>query len=169
MKKIFCLFLVFAASYASADHWNQFHTKNKECSISFPEQPTLFQQSLKVASGEHLHYDIYLAPFQNKGIFMLLVATYPHPLTGGHEVAGLEGLLKGIVGHNPENKLIFAELVTHEGKPAMTFLVQSVSNYFRGQALMSENKLFLIAMEGRKTELDESMFGKFLESFQISH
>ena len=100
---------------------------------------------------------------------MLLVATYPHPLFGGHEVGGLEGLLKGIVGHHPDNKVIFAELVTYAGMPAMNFLVQSLSNYFRGQAFMLGNKLFLIAMEGRKAELDEETFKKFFESFQLKN
>jgi hypothetical protein len=32
---------------------------------------------------------------------------------------------------------------------------------------MSGNKLYLIAMEGRKTELDEQAFSRFLESFQM--
>ena len=99
---------------------------------------------------------------------MLLVATYPQALSGGHEVAGLEGLLKGIVGHSPENKLIYANLLEHSGHPSLNFLVQSLSNYFRGHAMMSGNKLFLIAMEGRKTDLDEKMFSRFMQSFSLS-
>jgi hypothetical protein len=148
--------------------WKQFFTQDGGCSISFPTEPTLVQQSLRVADGQLLKYDIYLAPFEEKGVFMLLVATYPQTLPGGHEVAGLEGLLKGLVGHNAENKLVFAHLVDYAGRPAMNFLVQSLSNYFRGQAMMSGNKLFLIAMEGRKTDLDEKTFTRFLESFKLT-
>jgi len=156
------------AHAAPVDTWKQFYSQDGRCSISFPVQPTLVQQSLKVADGQTLTYDIYLAPFEEKGVFMLLVATYPQTLAGGHEIAGLEGLLKGLVGHNAENKLVFANLVDYAGKPAMNFLVQSLSNYFRGHALMSGNKLFLIAMEGRKAELDEKTFNRFLESFNLS-
>ena len=156
-----------AHAEAPDDAWKQFYTQDGRCSISFPGQPTLVQQSLNVADGQRLNYGIYLAPFEDKGVFMLLVATYPHSLSGGHEVAGLQGLLKGIVGHNIENKLVFANLVDHSGRPAMNFLVQGLSNYFRGHAIMSGNKLFLIAMEGRKTELDEKTFNRFLESFQL--
>lgn len=152
----------------TVDPWKEFFSHDGGCSISFPVQPTLVQQSLRVADGQKLYYDIYLAPFEDKGVFMLLIATYPQTLSGGHEVAGLEGLLKGIVGHNVENKLVFANLVDYAGHPAMNFLVQSVSNYFRGHALMSGNKLFLIAMEGRKAELDEHTFKQFLESFKLS-
>ncbi len=155
------------AHAATVDTWNQFHSRDGACSITFPSQPTLVQQSLKIADGQRLNYDIYLAPLSDRGVCMLLVATYPHALSGGHEVAGLEGLLKGIVGHNTENKLIFANLVDFAGHPALNFLVQSFSNYFRGHALMSGNKLFLIAMEGRKTELDENSFNRFVESFQL--
>ncbi len=153
---------------APVEPWKQFFTQDGGCSISFPSEPTLVQQSLRVADGQLLKYDIYLAPFEEKGVFMLLVATYPQTLPGGHEVAGLEGLLKGLVGHNVENKLVFANLVDYAGHPAMNFLVQSLSNYFRGHALMSGNKLFLIAMEGRKADLDEKTFSRFLESFKLS-
>jgi hypothetical protein len=155
------------AQAAPTDPWKQFYTQDGGCSISFPAPPTLVQQSMKVADGQHLTYDIYLAPFEDKGVFMLLVATYPQALSGGHEVAGLEGLLKGLVGHNVENKLVFANLVDYAGRPAMNFLVQSLSNYFRGHALMKGNKLFLIAMEGRKADIDEKTFTRFLESFKL--
>ncbi len=146
-----------------------FDTKNGECSIGFPSEPTLVQQSLQVASGELLYYDIYLAPFQDKGVYMLLIATYPQPIANGNEAAGLQGLVKGIVGHSPENQLVFAKLIDYQGSPAMSFLVHSLANYFRGQAFMVDNKLFLIAMEGRKTELDEGTFNQFLESFKLQN
>jgi hypothetical protein len=161
------IFLSSSIQASPPDASTQFYGKEGECSISFPSQPSLVQQSLKVAEGQILHYDIYLAPFEDKGIFMLLIATYPLPLSGGHEIAGLEGLLKGIVGHHPANKLIFANLSEHAGHPAMNFLVQSLSNYFRGQAVMVGNKLYLVAMEGKKAELDEKAFTRFLQSFQL--
>lgn len=162
------LFRSTAHAATPQDAWQQFYSKDGGCSIAFPSAPTLVQQSLKVADGKTLQYDIYLAPYEEKGVFMLLVATYPQALSGGHEVAGLEGLLKGIVGHSPDNKLIYANLLEHAGKPSLNFLVQSLSNYFRGHALMSGNKLFLIAMEGRKTDLDEKMFSRFMQSFSLS-
>ncbi len=147
--------------------WQQFSAKDGGCSISFPVQPNLVQQSIKVAEGQYLYYDIYLAPMEDKGVCMLLVATYPMPLSGAQEVAGLEGLLKGIVGHHAGNQLIFSRLVEYAGHPAMNFLVRSLSNYFRGQAVMIGNKLYLVAMEGKKTELNEKVFERFLESLKI--
>ncbi len=147
--------------------WYQFSSKDGGCSISFPAQPNLVQQSIQIAEGQYLHYDIYLAPMEDKGVCMLLVATYPISLSGAQEVAGLEGLLKGIVGHHIDNKLIFSRLVEYAGHPAMNFLVRSLSNYFRGQAVMIGNKLYLVAMEGRKSELNETVFERFLESLKI--
>lgn len=150
------------------DAWKAFRAKSGDCTIAFPSQPTLVQQSLQLSeSKQKLYYDIYLAPFGSQGVFMLLIATYPNPLAGGHEIAGLEGLLKGIVGHHPDNQLIFADLLQYAEHPALTFLVQSTANYFRGQAFMVGNKLYLIAMEGKKSSLNEEMFKKFLESFQL--
>ena len=133
-----------AHAEAPDDAWKQFYTQDGRCSISFPGQPTLVQQSLNVADGQRLNYDIYLAPFEDKGVFMLLVATYPHSLSGGHEVAGLQGPLKGIVGHNIANNLVFANLVDHSGRPAMNLLVQG-----HDYKIIAE-KLFLSAHTVRK-------------------
>lgn len=162
---------VFFRSVAHADEGptgKPTFTKGGECQIEFPTTPQMIQQSLPIADGtQKLTYDIYVAPFQDKGMFLLLIATYPAPLQGGHEIAGLEGLLRGIVNHHPDNQLIFADLIKLLGHPAVNFLVQNGKSYFRGQALMVGNKLFLIAMEGQKDTLDEKTFIKFIKSFQL--
>lgn len=178
-KKIGIWFLAFALfavhlffrSVAHADEtggWKQVNSKSGECLIDFPSPPQMVQQSMKLADTEYrLHYDIYLAPFEDKGVFLLLIATYPMPVSGGHEIAGLEGLIKGIVGHSSDNQLMFAELVDHKGHPAISFLVQGTTSYFRGHALMVGNKLFLLAMEGRPGSLQEKVFHRFTESFKL--
>ncbi len=161
---------LFFRSVAHADEgssWNQVNTGSGECLISFPATPQMVQQELNLSGGQKLFYDIYLAPFESKGVFLLLIATYPAPLASGHEMAGVEGLLKGILSHHPDNRLEFAELIEIDGHPAMNFLIQSGVNYFRGQALMVGNKLFLIAMEGRKDAREENVFLRFVKSFQL--
>jgi len=164
---------LFFRSQAHADipakgAWKEVFSRTGDCKISFPSLPQMFQQSFKVdEAGKRLTYDIYLAPYQDRGVCMLLIAQYPMPLTGGHEIAGLEGLLKGIVGQHPENQLMFAELIDLHGFPALTFLVQNGKNYFRGQAFMVGNKLYLVAMEGGKQNFEEAIFQRFLKSFQL--
>jgi hypothetical protein len=129
----------------------------------------MIQQTLPLSDGvNRLSYDVYLAPHEDKGVFLLLIATYPAPLSGGHEIAGLEGLLSGIVNHNPENKLVFADLIELHGYPAVNFLVEGGSSYFRGQALMVGNKLYLIAMEGIKGKMDEATYMRFQKSFKLT-
>lgn len=148
--------------------WKQIFTKQGECNISFPSTPQMIQQSMPLADGvNRLKYDVYLAPHEDKGVFLLLVATYPMPISGGHDIAGLEGLLSGIVNHNPENQLVYADLTHLHGHPAMDFLVEGGKSYFRGQAMMVGNKLYLIAMEGLKGQLDEKAFTQFLQSFKL--
>lgn len=149
--------------------WKEVYSRTGDCKISFPVLPQMFQQSFKVdESGKKLTYDIYLAPYLDRGVCLLLIAQYPMPLSGGHEVVGLEGLLKGIVGQHPENQLVFAELIDIDGRPALTFLVQSGKNYFRGQAMMVGNKLYMVAMEGGRQFFEEPTFQKFLKSFQLT-
>ena len=168
----FTLFMahLFFRSVAHADvgpAWKQIYAKGGDCLISFPTPPQMLQQALNLPDGQKLLYYIYLAPVESKGVFLLLVATYPSPLSEGHEIAGVEGLLKGIVGHHPNNSLLFSELIEIDGHQAMNFLVQSDLSYFRGQALMVGNKLFLIAMEGKKEFLEENVFSRFVKSFRL--
>lgn len=164
-------FHVFFRSVAHADSgpsWTKIFSKSGECHISFPSAPQMIQQNLPLADGvNRLSYDVYLAPHEDKGVFLLLVATYPAPLSGGHEIAGLEGLLNGIVSHNPENELVYADIIDLLGHPAMNFLVEGGNSYFRGQALMVGNKLYLIAMEGLKGQMDEAVYARFLKSFNL--
>lgn len=168
----FFLFMahLFFRSVAHADagaSWQQIQTQSGECQISFPSTPQMIQQALNLAEGKKLLYDVYLAPFENKGVFLLLVATYPAALPPGYEMAGVESLLRGILGHHPDNQLVFAEQIEIAGRPAINFLVQNGVNYFRGQAVMVGNKLFLIAMEGMKDSREESVFLQFVKSFQL--
>jgi hypothetical protein len=88
-------------------------------------------------------------------------------LAPGYENVGVEGLLKGIVGHRPDNKLIFSKSTEIEGHSGTTFLVESKTHYFRGQALMLGSKLFLIAMEGKKEFAAENLFIQFAKSFRL--
>ena len=149
--------------------WQKMISPKGECGISFPCQPQIIQQNLPIqGTNSKLSYDVYLAPNEDKGVFLLLVATYPVSLSGGHEISGLEGLLSGIVNHHPENQLIYADMTELMGKPAIDFLVEGGGSYFRGQAVMSGNKLFLIAMEGFKNELNEQVFNQFLKSFKLN-
>jgi hypothetical protein len=164
-------FHVFFRNVAHAEagsSWQKIFAQSGECHISFPSTPQMIQQTLPLADGvSRLSYDVYLAPHEDKGVFLLLIATYPSALPGGHEVAGLEGLISGIVNHNPQNKLVYAELKELLGHPAMNFLVEGGGSYFRGQAIMVGNKLYLIAMEGVKGQMDEAAYSKFLKSFKL--
>jgi hypothetical protein len=165
----FHLFFRTVAHADSGSSWPKTYTQSGECNICFPSTPQMIQQTLPLADGmNRLSYDVYLAPHEDKGVFLLLIATYPAPLTGGHEIAGLEGLLNGIVNHNPENKLVFADLIELHGHPAVNFLVEGGNSYFRGQALMVGNKLYLIAMEGLKGQMDESVYMQFQRSFKLT-
>lgn len=178
MKKIGIWFLAFSlfafhlffrtVGHAETIAWQEIVAKSGECHISFPTTPQMIQQSLPLADGvNRLSYDVYLAPHEDKGVFLLLIATYPMPLSDGHEIVGLEGLLSGILNHNAENQLVYANLTELMEHPAMDFLVEGGTSYFRGQAFMIGNKLYLIAMEGIKGKVDDAVFSRFLKSFKL--
>lgn len=149
--------------------WQKMKARSGDCSISFPSSPKMIEQSIPLPEpGLKLNYDVYLSPLDDKSLCLLLVATYPYKLKKGHELAGVEGLLKGILGQHEGNKLHFAKVIKVEGHPAIDFLVQSPTSYFRGQALMVGNKLYLIAIEGRDGAHDEEAFAQLTNSFKLS-
>ena len=149
-------------------NWHQVMTRSGDCAIDFPAAPKLIQQELNVSEqGHKLTYDVYLAPLDDQSLCLLLEAVYPYALKGGHELAGIEGLLNGIIGQSPDNKLLFAKVIEQNGHPTVDFLVQSPTSYFRGQALMVGNKLYLMAIEGISGSLDEESFNRFAQSFSL--
>src|SRR5579863_1723562 len=159
---LFVSHVLLRAAYAGeplVDKWKEVQSRTGDCRISFPSVPKMVQQSLNVSDkGHKLLYDVYLAPLKGQSLCLLLVATYPFPLKEGHEIAGLEGLLRGIVGNSAGNKLVYANVIEHQGHPVVDFLVQSPTSFFRGHAMMVQNKLYLIAIEGKEGELDETAF-----------
>lgn len=180
IKKIGIWFLAFSllathiffqsvAHASEANVWNLMVSRTGDCKIDFPSRPQMVQQSFQVSEdGLRLNYDVYLAPFEDKGVCLLLIAQYPLPVLPGNELAGLEGLLNGIIGHSPDNTLSFAKVIDMGGVPGVDFLVHSKSNYFRGIAFMIDSRLYLIAMEGKKEHLSEKIFNRFSNSFKLS-
>lgn len=154
------------AAESPLEQWKQVTTST--CRISFPSIPQLVQQRLPLAgTNQTLTYDIYIAPFNEKNLCLFLIATYPMALPAGQEEAGLKGLIRGIVGHSPSNKLLYANMIDHKGYPAVDFQVESPTSIFRGQALIVGNKLYLIAVEGHLDGFNESAFSAFLKSFLL--
>jgi hypothetical protein len=155
-------------AHAEQNGWKEIYTRNGDCRIAFPALPQMIEQKLKLnQEGSQLAYDVYLAPYSEHSICVLLVAQYPKPIPSGSEMLGLEGLLKGIINQHPENRLVFADMVQMQGFPALNFMVESGKNFFRGQAVMVGSKLYMIAMEGVKQRFEEPVFQRFLKSFHL--
>lgn len=170
---LFAAHIVFRTAAHAAEpnndkEWSQVVPRAGECTISFPANPEVSRQRLPIGSGKTLDYDVYVAPVEKEGVCLLLIAHYPMQLAKGQERAGLEGLLRGLVGHNPENKLLFAKMFQLQGKLAIDFMIESGDHIFRGQALMVGNKLYLIAYEGRGQTFQEAGFQKFATSFKLN-
>ncbi|MBF8263895.1 MAG: hypothetical protein HW387_1560 [Parachlamydiales bacterium] len=162
---------LFFRSQAHADMggWKEIYTRTGDCRISFPALPQMIEQKLKLNNeGLHLSYDVYLAPYREHAVCLLLVAQYPKDLPTGAEATGLEGLVNGILNQHPENKLVFADMMKLHGFPAINFLVQSGKNCFRAQAVMIGNRLYMIAMEGTRQDFEEATFQRFLKSFKLA-
>lgn len=160
-----------AAATASKQEnlWQEFHCAVGHCTMQFPKYPDHLSEKLRLPEeGFDLKYDAYISAVDQKTIFLLLIAQYPDFVDQSYARMSLEGFLNGILTHNPNNQLIFADLSLVNGHEALDFFIRTGGVYFKGRALMVKNSLYLMAMECEVQNYDEGHYKKFVDSFQLS-
>ena len=149
--------------------WQEFHCVVGRCTMKFPKYPDHLSEKMRLPEeGFDLKYDAYISAMDQKTVFLLLIAQYPDFVDETYARMSLEGFLNGILTHNPNNQLIFADLSLVGGHEALDFFIRTGSVYFKGRALMVKNSLYLMAMECEVQNYDEVHYNTFVESFQLS-
>ena len=158
-----------AAIQKGAPGWQEFHCVVGKCTMKFPKYPDHLSEKMRLPEeGFDLKYDAYISAMDQKTVFLLLIAQYPDFVDESYARMSLEGFLNGILTHNPNNQLIFADLSLVGGHEALDFFIRTGSVYFKGRALMVKNSLYLMAMECEVQNYDEGHYNAFVESFQLS-
>ena len=148
--------------------WKRFYSAPGACSVSMPGSPEHIKQIMPLSDGEtHLSYDVYLAAYEKSAVYMLLIAQYPEISRERIGDANLENFLNGLIMQNPENRLMFADLVDIRGIKALDFFIRSGTTYFKGRVAIIQNTLYLIAMECDKKNYLDSHFKHFINSFTL--
>lgn len=148
--------------------WKKASSKEGKCSASFPKTPEQIKQRIPLKGEEkELQYYVYVADFERKAVFMLLIAEYPGVVSEENAVKNLEHFLNTLIAQNANNKLLFADLVDVGGYPGMDFFIQSDQIYFKGRAIQANNTLYLLAMECEVVNYSEDHCTFFIESFQL--
>ncbi len=148
--------------------WQQFHAVANNYKIAFPERPEHMQQTLSAPDENFdMRYDVYVSANQDREVYMVLVAQYPDFVDDNYAEMSLETFLNGILQQNPGNQLIFADLVEVQGYKALNFFIRSGQTYFKGQAVMAKNQLYLLAMECEVQNYQEDNYNRFVNSFEI--
>lgn len=149
--------------------WREYHAVAGNCSLYLPKDPEHLSEKIVMPDdGFELKYDAYISAADQQAVFMLLVAQYPEFVDQAYARMSLEGFLHGVITHNPENQLLFSDLVLVEGHEALDFFIRTGNVYFKGRAVMVKNSLYLIAMECEIPHYDEVRYNQFVESFRLS-
>ncbi len=139
------------------------------CSMVFPGNTEKVSEKMQIDGEDfELRYDAYISSPADKTVFMLLVAEYPAFVDEQFARMSLEAFLNGILTYNPNNQLLFAEMVLIQGYEALDFFIRSGATYFKGRALMIKNQLYLMAMECEVQSYDEADYNQFVNSFALS-
>lgn len=153
---------------APLQDWKEYHSSTGRCQVSFPSAPEHVSQRLTTPEiGYDLKYDAYISSMDKQTVFMLLVAQYPEYVDQTYAQMSLEAFLNGILTYNPENQLIFADLLLVNGNEALDFFIRAGGVYFKGRAIMVKNSLYLMAMECDVKQYDEQNYNKFIDSFKL--
>ncbi len=148
--------------------WKEFHSTAGKCSLIFPQSPEHVSEKMVMPDeGYELKYDAYISALNQQAVFMLLVAQYPESVDQAYAQMNLEAFLNGILTHNPDNQLIYADLLLVGAHEALDFFIRTGGLYFKGRALMIGNSLYLMAMECEIQHYDESHFNNFVGSFKL--
>lgn len=152
----------------AAAGWKEYHAKAGNCSLYMPAEPEHISEKMAMPNeGFELKYDAYISAADQQTVFMLLVAQYPDFVDETYAQMSLEGFLNGILTHNPNNQLLFADLLLVDGNEALDFFIRTGNVYFKGRAVMVKNSLYLMAMECEIPHYDEARYKKFVESFKL--
>ncbi len=150
------------------NQWQEFHSAGGQCKVRFPKSPDHLSEKMRLPQeGFDLKYDAYISAIDQKTVFMLLIAQYPDFVDESYARMSLEGFLNGILTHNPNNQLIFADLALVDGHEALDFFIRTGGVYFKGRALMVKNSLYLMAMECEVQNYDEGNYNLFVNSFKL--
>jgi len=148
--------------------WTEYHAKAGNCSLLMPAEPQHISEKMTMPDeGFELKYDAYISAVSEQAVFMLLVAQYPDFVDQAYAQMSLEGFLNGILTHNSNNQLLFADLLLVDGHEALDFFIRTGNVYFKGRAVMVSNSLYLMAMECEIPSYDEARYQNFVESFRL--
>ncbi|PCI76273.1 hypothetical protein COB21_04590 [Candidatus Aerophobetes bacterium] len=148
--------------------WKHYYSNNGKCTIALPNKPEHMKQVMSdPQTGNSMNYDVYLAAFEKKAVYMVLIANYPEPIKVSDSIQSLENFLNGLLTQNPHNKLLFADITTVGGCKALDFIIEAKGVLFQGRAILSETNMYLLAMECQRENYQEQHYTYFIQSFQF--
>ena len=151
-------------------NWQEVKSKPGKCSMSFPSNAEHVTETMKIdEDGTELKYDAYISATENDSVFMLLIAQYPDFVDDSFAQMSLEAFLNGILSQGSGSQLLFADLVLVHGHEGLDFFIKTGANYFKARVVMVKSKLYLMAMECKVSDYNESHYDRFVNSFLLNH
>lgn len=146
--------------------WREYHSVNGRCKIAFPDIPKHMKERFALPQSKAVvTYDAYISAVKPQTVYMMLIAEYPHKIKPSQEEMSLESFVSGLVQRG--GQLIFADFINNKKATTMEFFIQNENVFFKGLAMMKDNKLYLIAVESIDEQYKENLYHQFIESFSF--
>lgn len=148
--------------------WKKLQSVHGKCRVAMPDQPEHVTQKMALPEEKtELRYDVYVSGIRDQAVYMMMIAEYPPLIDPSYAELSLESFLNSILTQNPQNRLIFADIISVQGHKALDFFIKTKDVYFKGRAIMANNQLYLLAMECEMQDYHEASFNFFISSFEL--
>lgn len=148
--------------------WREYKPQSNLFTVSLPALPHHAAQAIPAQDGGGvIRYNMYLSQARNGATFMINVIEYPPSFDISDSNALLEGVMKEIVGGNPNNTLVKSTRDVFLGFPSLLFLVHNKEGTIKTRVTQKDHVLYVLSAADTTNERAESKFEKLVESFKI--
>lgn len=150
------------------EEWREYKPQSQLFTVSLPALPQHASQAIPVQEGEGvIRYNMYLAQARDGATFMINVIEYPASFDVSDSQALLEGVMKEIVGGNPNNTLVKSTRDAFYGFPSLLFLVHNQEGTIKTRVIQKNHVLYVLSAADISDERVESKFEKLVGSFKF--
>lgn len=156
-------------SNSSSNSWIVYNAPESNFSVELPSSPTHDTSNQNTANGE-VKIDSYKTADNTASVaYIVNVTAFPQSI----DMSNSSGTLENTVNLSAKNgEIIFANLTTHGGYPAIDYLIQfndtTTTNQIRGLNILVGQRLYQLLTAYDIQQESKLEFNNFADSFQVN-
>lgn len=150
--------------------WKDFTAKDGGFSARFPEMPqyaSATEDTPFAGTKEKVVYQVYASQGEDGTTFLVKVIQYPQSAALGEEDVLFDDIVRDMIMHNANSKLVQSRKGTFLGRTTRDFEIEAPGFMIRSRAFFVGKKLFVLTVMDRNPHHLDDDFNAFINSFQL--